>query len=298
MRILLQFPEGLRTKAVEIAKKLEEEGHEVIISAEPCYGACDLRINEAKMLGCDKIIHYGHTRFLKTDIPVEYIEIRENLELTDEIKKEIDKIKEEKIGLVASLQFIDMIEKVKSYLETIGKKAFVGDGFDGDKFLYPGQILGCDIREAKKVEKDVEAFLIITTGKFHPLGLALGSKKPVYILDMETNRLNVVETKLFIKQKLIAQELFKEAKKIGILVSSKPGQFNIKLAEKIKGELKKLGKEGFILIMDEIKPNKVEYMGFDGFVNTACPRIVIEERPLYKKPILNPDEFFELLQNL
>ncbi len=294
MRILLQFPEGLRTKAIELAKKLEEEGHEVIISAEACYGACDLRIKEAKMLDCDKIIHYGHTRFLKTDIPVEYIEVREKIELSEKMKNELKKIKEKRIGLVASLQFIDLMQDVKEFLEHNGKEVFIGDGRDDEKFLYPGQILGCDVTEAKKVKKLVEAFLVVTTGNFHPLGLTLSSQKPVYILNVEKSELVSIDAEKFVKQKIIAQELFKDAKKIGIIVSSKPGQFNYELAKKIKEIISKKGKEAHILIVDEVKPEKFEYMGFNALVNTACPRIVIEERPLYKIPILNPDEFFEI----
>ena len=39
MRILLQFPEGLKQKALGHAKALELEGNEVFISASPTYGA-------------------------------------------------------------------------------------------------------------------------------------------------------------------------------------------------------------------------------------------------------------------
>ncbi|MFH0829838.1 MAG: diphthamide synthesis protein, partial [Candidatus Aenigmatarchaeota archaeon] len=76
-RILLQVPEGLKNKATEIAARLEKAGNEVIISAEPCYGACDIKTDEARKLGCQKIVHYGHTRFCDSNFPVEYVEYRE-----------------------------------------------------------------------------------------------------------------------------------------------------------------------------------------------------------------------------
>ena len=47
MRILLQFPEGLKQEALSHAKKLEKEGNEVFISASPTFGACDLALDEA-----------------------------------------------------------------------------------------------------------------------------------------------------------------------------------------------------------------------------------------------------------
>ena len=68
-RVLLQVPEGLKTKVQEISKELE--GLEVLISTEPCYGACDVRDHEAKQLGCDVVLHIGHSDFgVKTEVPV------------------------------------------------------------------------------------------------------------------------------------------------------------------------------------------------------------------------------------
>ena len=297
MRILLQYPEGLRTKAIEIAKKLEKEGNLVFISIEPCYGACDLRINEAKMLKCDKIIHLGHTRFLKTEIPVDYIELKESFEMEDSLK-ELEKIEFEKVGILASLQFIDFIPKVKEYLEKIGKKAILGKGKNNEKFLYPGQILGCDYSQAFEIEKLVECFLVISSGKFHAIGLAMKTEKPVYLLDVEKRKVEKIDASEFIKRKIIAQELAKDCKRIGILVSTKPGQFKPELAEKLKKKIEALGKEAYILVADEIKPEKIEYLSIDCIVNTACPRIAIEERALYKIPFLNRDEFEEILKNV
>ncbi|MFY9201774.1 MAG: diphthamide synthesis protein, partial [Methanosarcina flavescens] len=38
-----QFPEGLKRKGPELAKKVEDAtGAEIIISGDPCFGACDL----------------------------------------------------------------------------------------------------------------------------------------------------------------------------------------------------------------------------------------------------------------
>ena len=57
MRILLQFPEGLKQEALKHAKKLEAEGNEVVVSATPTFGACDLAIDEAKNIKADKRIY-------------------------------------------------------------------------------------------------------------------------------------------------------------------------------------------------------------------------------------------------
>src|SRR3989339_335352 len=48
VRILLQFPEGLKKEALSHAIQYRKEGHEVFLSASPCYGACDLAYAEAE----------------------------------------------------------------------------------------------------------------------------------------------------------------------------------------------------------------------------------------------------------
>ncbi len=60
-RVLLQLPEGLKPEAPRLAKIVEESGALAIISADPCYGACDIAVNEAERLGVDLIVHFGHS---------------------------------------------------------------------------------------------------------------------------------------------------------------------------------------------------------------------------------------------
>ncbi|MCJ7456558.1 diphthamide synthesis protein, partial [Candidatus Bathyarchaeota archaeon] len=60
-RVLLQLPEGLKPLAARLAKKLQDEsGAEVFVSGDPCYGACDLALEQMKQLHADLLIHVGH----------------------------------------------------------------------------------------------------------------------------------------------------------------------------------------------------------------------------------------------
>ena len=52
----LQFPVGLRTKAVELAREIEENtGATCTVSADPSFGACDV-----PEMPVDLIVHLGH----------------------------------------------------------------------------------------------------------------------------------------------------------------------------------------------------------------------------------------------
>ncbi len=60
----LQFPDGLKTKAVSVAREIEQKtGCTAVIFADPCYGACDTKEVEAKKLGVDLIFQFGHDEF-------------------------------------------------------------------------------------------------------------------------------------------------------------------------------------------------------------------------------------------
>ena len=298
---MLQVPEGLKGKVLHISQELEKAGNEVLISCEPCYGACDLRDSEAKRLGCGKIIHYGHSRLVDSVVPAEYAEMKseEKIEISENEIKKLGGFN--KVGLVSTLQFVDSLPRIKEQLEKIGKEVFVGKS--SGKNLCEGQVLGCNTSAAKAVESGVDCFLFIGSGRFHPIGVALAAKKPVFVFDTEKNRIEKVETEKFLRQRLATIELARDAKVFGILVSTKPGQMNLKAAEELKKKLEKLGsgRTAHILIMDEIKQEKVDYLGggesggIDAYINTACPRIGIEDRTSFRKPILNLDEAEEIL---
>ena len=289
MKRLLQVSFGLRRKLLELADKYGD----VYIDGENRYGACDLPLLEAKALGVEKIIHVGHSKFMNSDLPVEYVELREEYDPVPVLEKNLEKLKQfKKIGLLSTIQFLNSLDLAKDFLEKNGIKGLIGKG---GKRNYPGQILGCDISPALDIGKDVDAFLFIGSGKFHPLGVALKYKKPVFILDVERSEIHDIEKlrEKFLKQKYTAIGLAKYAKKFGILVSVKSGQMNVRLAEKLKEFLEKKGKTAYILVFNEIKPEKLENLGLDCFVNTACPRIPVEDRELYSKPMLSFDELME-----
>jgi len=271
-RILIQYPEGLKLKIKGISKKLEKEGFDTVICCEPTYGACDIRDEEAKRLGCNTILHIGHTNLgVKSNIRVVYWDYFYTVDPIPVLKKEINKLKEfEKIGLVTSLQFVKTIEKVKEYLEKIGKEVYIQKSLE-----YPGQVLGCNTDAARNIESKVDCFLFVGAGKFHPLGIALTVNKPVFSLDLEKNLIySLEEEKIkWIKKKLWHDTKLLDAKTVGIIVCWKQGQNKIDEAIKLKKSLEQNNKEVYILAFDTVTKDKLEGLKFDCLVNLACPRI-------------------------
>jgi len=270
-KVFVQYPEGLKLKVVDISKSLEKEGFEVILCLEPTFGSCDLRDQEAKRLGCNAILHIGHSDFgMRSEMPVIYWEYEIDVDPIPTLKKEFDKLKPfKKIGLITSVQYVKAMNKVKKYLEKNGKEVFV------EKVLkYPGQILGCYTYAAEKIDDKVDTFLYVGSGKFHPLGVAVKTDKPVYSLDLEKNEVIGMEKEKmkYLKKKAWHDSQLEDAKTVGILVSWKKGQNRIDEARKLKVGLEKKGKEVTILAFDRVTKEKLEGLKFDVLVNMICPR--------------------------
>ena len=286
-RLFVQFPEGLKLKIQDLAKEFEKKGFEVVLCMEPTYGACDVREYEAKLLGCDAIIHIAHEDYgVKTKIPVIYYPYFLEGDPIPIIKKEWNKIEKfEKIGLVASLQFVPAMIKLKRFLEENGKKVFIGKSTTEK---YKGQILGCRVGSAKKIERNVDAFICVSAGKFYPLGLALNTDKPVLNLDLEMKKVYDMHEQKRKIQRIEAWNLsqFKEARRIGLLISWKKGQMLGNPFE-LKKKLEKMGKEVYVMAFDEILESKIIGLKLDALISFACPRIATDDLERFKIPIIN-----------
>ena len=190
---------------------------------------------------------------------------------------ELNKIQLEKLpnklGLVTTAQFLDLMPTIKNYLEENKKEIFI----DKLKQKNAGQLLGCDVGAAEKIKEKVDAFLYIGSGDFHPLGVALNTMKDVFTFNPATSffsKLNEAEIETYKKQKRARLSKFLAADNIGILVSLKPGQYSYRKAEEIKNGLKQKGKNCFIFVFDTLDANELNNFPFvDFWVNTACPRI-------------------------
>ena len=183
-----------------------------------------------------------------------------------------------KIGLISTVQFVNNLQKIKTQLEKQGKKVFVGK--NRTQNLAKGQILGCNIEAATTIKDDVDAFLYIGTGKFHPLPIALATNKLVFCFNPETNQISKLDDKEILKAKALrkGQKLrYLTADKLGILVTIKPGQNKLKQAFSLRNKLKKQGKQCYIFMFDNFDENQLEnWPEIECWINTTCPGLSLE----------------------
>jgi 2-(3-amino-3-carboxypropyl)histidine synthase len=296
-KVLIQLPEGVKKEGLRLSKLIERKTNaKVFISGGSCWGGCDLAIGEAKKINVDLLVHFGHAPFVNVEFPVLYIEMRAKTDLIPALKKEIKKIETNKLALVGSVQYREQLGDVKSFLEDEGKKIIVPNkkGFSA----FDGHVIGCEFGGLIKIGHKIEGCLVLGN-KFHALGAALTLVDiPVYLFDEHTNKIVNVdkERDKLLKQRAISLDRVRRITKIGILVDMKPGQYNLERAEGLKKDLEKIGKKAIIIVVKEFSPdNLMNFYDIKGFIDTACPRIAIDDYSRYDKPMISMREAQVLL---
>ncbi len=292
-RVGLQLPEGIKTVATDIAAEISKEtGAEVIISGNSCYGACD--IDEKLMRNVDLLFHFGHTDtfsfykrkpVLKENYQkkVVFIELRSGVDVKPAVEKAVAEIKGDTVGLVATVQHVHALKEAKILLARFGKKAIIGKS----RLKYDGQVLGCDFSSAMGTCDEI---LFVSSGGFHPAGIALYVGKRVIAADPFTMQIRIYEPEEQRKKRYLVIARALDAKSVAIIVGMKSGQFELSKAIELKRKTVEKGLNAYLITMDEITEDNLLAFNVDAFVNTACPRLV-EDFTHFKKPVLSIKEF-------
>lgn len=294
-RVLLQLPDGMRPFALQLVEAIEK-GTEanVFLSGDSCYGACDIALTQAEQLGVDLIVHYGHTPMIKhPEMPVIYVHASIDVDVDRLIESVSPSLKVYgKIGLTTTVQHTHQVEEIKKRLMEKGFEVILGRGTG--KTPLDAQILGCSYMTAINIKDQVDAFLYIGGGKFHPSGIVMSTGKPVIIANPYNGEISSIKEDDLMdlaKRRMAAITIAKNSKRFGILVSSKPGQNNLEKAILLQKQLKEQGKEAALIYMDEIRAEHINnYSEPEILVNTACPRIAVDGISGIDRPMLTINE--------
>ncbi len=288
--VVLQMPEGLKVYAQQIAYEIEARTKaKCLILGDPCYGACDVYA-DYRNLG-DVLVHIGHAEIPSMNIGdrVLFIEVGFDFNVAELLEKAAHMLKD-RIGIFTTIQHLRQIPDATRWLIDHGKTVKVGMG--DSRLKREGQVLGCNVTAATNIDHEVEQYVYIGSGNFHPLEVAIETNKQVIVLDPVMNEVRELEG---LKEKILRQRhgaiaRCHDAKDYLIIVSSKLGQNRLSMALDINYKLRSKALGSNIVIMNEVRPDYLMPYKADVYVSTACPRLAIDDYLRYTKPIITPVE--------
>jgi len=278
-RVALQFPAGLAREAPGTAAALRDAGFEVIISGDPCYGGCDLALDA--LAYADVLVHFGHAPVEeRADVVYEPVRIDFDPGVLETV---VPLLNARRIGLVTTIQHVHLLDGMVAALREHGVEAVVAPG--DSRTPVAGQVLGCNFAAARATGAD--EILFVGTGLFHPIGIRLSTRARVVALDPFTGQAQEVDAERLVRRRAALMEKARDAANYGIILSSRSGQRRLELARRLVG----LSERAFLVVMREVTPDALLDLGFEAYVNTACPRLAYDDQVRFPVPVLAPPEF-------
>jgi 2-(3-amino-3-carboxypropyl)histidine synthase len=299
-RVILQVPAGLVRNAHDLAAELREStGVPVDIAARPCFGACDFPSRD-EAPRADLAIVLGHAPIPNVPLvrPTFFVEMRQPEGDPERLATTVAAAGlPHRLGLVASIQHLDLVEPLTRALAQRGYEVRIGNG--DRRLAYAAQALGCNYTGAEAVLGEVDAFLFLGTGQFHPIGLALAVDRPIYALDPLRGELEPpLDRGALVRKRQLVVAGARNARRWGILVSTFAGQNRSPTALALQERARARGRDAEILLFDRLDSRDLEGRAFDAYVSTACPRIALDDGASYSRPLLTPPEFLMALGEL
>src|SRR5438128_3282844 len=133
---------------------------------------------------------------------------------------------------------------------------------------------------------------------FQGLGAAISLEKPTILADPYDKTVQSLDQDRarIIRQRYAMVEKARQANNFGIIISTEPGQSNPTIALNIQHQLEENGKKAVLLYADEIRPEKLlDFTDVDAFVDTACPRLALDDPERFQKPIVTRDEIMVVM---
>ena len=193
-----------------------------------------------------------------------------------------------RVGIITTVQFMHLMKEVKEFIQN--------KGFECEAL---GQVLGCTTKVTENYEADT--ILFFGDGLFHPKAMAIQGKKKQYIIladpiSTKVRELTQEEQDVFEQRRMGGLAKFYTAKNIGVLITLKPGQEQVKAALKLKEQFP--DKNIYELVFDDLNWSTLEDFPFiECFINTMCPRIAYDDYNKVPRPIVDYLDLMEMEAN-
>ncbi|XRB03064.1 2-(3-amino-3-carboxypropyl)histidine synthase subunit [Pycnococcus provasolii] len=313
-RIALQLPEGLAMFALTLADLVETFGGPqvefAIVLGDVAYGACCVDDLNAKALGADLLVHYGHSCLVPVDctvIPVMYVFV--TIAVDVEHLVESIKLTSPVIGpstrwaLAGTVQFTHALPAARALLaaeETEdGQKAYPcmcdrRGAVPQAKPLSPGEVLGCTAPSVP----NLDAFVFVADGRFHMEAMMMANPNATafrydpYVKEMVREEYD--HTGMRQSRRHAVEEARGRLERGGTAVAlfgTLGRQGNPRLVKHVVERIEEESSRARVVLMAELRPDRLKALGADVYVQVACPRLSIDwGDEVGDAPLLTPYE--------
>ncbi|MDQ3838511.1 MAG: diphthamide biosynthesis enzyme Dph2 [Thermoproteota archaeon] len=298
--VALNGPEGLAPRIQELADSIEEAYNiPAYVIGDSCWGSCDLNTHAADLLGVDILFNIGHTIAMESlGKKVVMINAYDDISFDNVARKCASELEARynTLSLLTDSQHLNQIDSVKTIFEGYGYDIIIGRG-KGQ--LNDAQVFGCEFYPAHYLKDRVDAYIFLGQSMFHAAGIAMSTERPTYMLDPYFQEYSEVTefARGLQKKAILAIYNALDAKRIGLIIGLKEGQFAQVRALELKRTLEKLGKKVQLIALTEVTEERVQnFKLIDAFIQIACPRISTDNH--FKKPMLSVPQGLALIKLL
>ncbi|KAI8839275.1 diphthamide biosynthesis protein 1-like protein [Chytridium lagenaria] len=310
--VALQFPEGLLMYSLAIADILETFGHvETVVMGDVTYGACCIDDFTAKALGCDFMVHYGHSCL----VPVDVTSIKTMYVFVDigiDVQHFVDTVRfnfepGQRLIIVATIQFVASLHVAKQDLE---KDFLVTVPKQNPYLLVKSLVVPPDLSQtveailaqrppssvvSKDDDKNEPVLLYLGDGRFHLESIMIANPT------LKTFRYDPYP-KVFTRERYnhgTMRRLRSEAitfgstaTRFGLIIGTLGRQGSPKVYDFLRTQLADSNRTSLTVLLSEITSPKLDMFGeaVDVWVQMSCPRLSIDWGHTFGKPLLSPYE--------
>ena len=259
--VALQMPEGLLLFACTIADILERfAGCEAVIMGDVTYGACCVDDLGAAALGCDLLVHYGHSCLvpisqMATDVLYVFVEISIDVaHLVDSVCLNFEA--SQRLALCGTVQFAGALHAAHAALAP----RFASVCMPQCRPLSAGEVLGCT--SPKLV--DVDLCVFVADGRFHPEAVMIANPTvPLYRYDPYAKSLTRerYQHARMHSLRLGAIDKARGAKRWGLVLGTLGRQGNPEVLRHLQRMLELRGCSHFTVLLSEVFPAKLAALG-------------------------------------
>jgi 2-(3-amino-3-carboxypropyl)histidine synthase len=289
--VALQMPEGLLMYACAIADILERFARvECVIMGDVTYGACCVDDLSAAALGCELLVHYGHSCLvpidrMATDVLYVFVEIAiDTAHLVDSVSLNLEPSL--RLALCGTIQFAGAMHAARAALVP----KFAAVELPQCRPLSAGEVLGCTSPSLA----GFDACVFVADGRFHPEAVMIANPDvPLYRYDPYAKSLTRERYQHARMHRLrsAAIDAARHATCWGLVLGTLGRQGSPEVLHHLQRLLERRGCSHVTVLLSEVFPAKLAaFEHVEAWVQVCCPRLSIDWGHAFGAPLLAPYE--------